>query len=47
MDDFLDYGPDFYAITSFFQPDGNFTHVTRVPAIAWMSNWVYTQEKPL
>jgi fructan beta-fructosidase len=45
MDDFLDYGPDFYAITSFFQP--NFTNVPRLPAIAWMSNWVYTQNKPL
>jgi hypothetical protein len=42
MDDFLDYGPDFYAMTSFFQPGGNFSGVTDVPALAWMSNWVYT-----
>jgi sucrose-6-phosphate hydrolase SacC (GH32 family) len=40
MDDFLDYGADFYAVTSFFQP--NDTPLPKVESIAWMSDWVYT-----
>jgi fructan beta-fructosidase len=41
--DFLDYGPDFYAVTSFFQDSGSQHPVTSIPAVAWMQNWIYTQ----
>ena len=42
MDDFIDHGADFYAVTSFFQQQGQQQNVTKVEAIAWMSNWIYT-----
>lgn len=41
--DFLDYGADFYAVTSFFTAGGtDKPGISGAPAIAWMSNWVYT-----
>ena len=34
--DFLDYGPDFYGVTSFFQDSGSQHPFTSIPAVAWM-----------
>ncbi|TNV80153.1 hypothetical protein FGO68_gene16911 [Halteria grandinella] len=44
MTDFLDYGADFYAVTSFFQPNGGANPLPLIESIAWMSNWIYTQK---
>jgi len=38
-EDFVDYGSDFYAVTSFFDKTNNPSKRT---AIAWMSNWAYS-----
>jgi sucrose-6-phosphate hydrolase SacC (GH32 family) len=42
-DDYLDYGSDFYAVTSFFKLGGvDQVGITKAESIAWMSNWAYT-----
>jgi len=44
MTDFIDYGADFYAVTSYFQPGGEKNGTFGVEVMTWMSNWIYTQK---
>ncbi len=41
--DFVDYGSDFYAVTSFFDMNNDLLKRT---ALGWMSNWVYSSKIP-
>jgi fructan beta-fructosidase len=41
--DYVDYGADFYAVTSFFDGDNK---PERRTAIGWMSNWNYSSSIP-
>jgi sucrose-6-phosphate hydrolase SacC (GH32 family) len=40
---FVDYGSDFYAVTTFFSYE---TDATVRTAIGWMSNWDYSSSIP-